>query len=176
VRETEPGAIRKLHPESKTDSIETAVVRDKRHTSNGMNSLSILDPKEGKTIPPRPDRRKRERIVAQPRWSSRARARARDYLLSVVELTTNRRWENRLPVERTARRPNDFSPWLQRAFQRHEFAPRRELMETRRGMPYALIKRDARASSLSAVSRDSRLNPPVLRLTRERTRVGDPRE
>jgi len=38
-----------------------------------------------------------------------ARARARDYLLSVVELTTNRRWENRLPVERTARRPNDFS-------------------------------------------------------------------
>jgi len=87
--------------------------------------------------------------VAQPRWSPRAR----DYLLSVVELTTNRRWENRLPVERTARRPNDFSPWLQRAFQRHEFAPRRELMETRRGMPYALIKRDARASSLSRFAR-----------------------
>lgn len=30
-----------------------------------------------------------------------------------------------------------------RAFQRHEFAPRRELMETRRGMRRALIKRNA---------------------------------
>lgn len=36
--------------------------------------------------------------------------------------------------------PNDFSPRLQRAFQRHEFAPRRELMETRRGMPRARMR------------------------------------
>lgn len=73
--------------------------------------------------------------------------RARDYLLSVGELTTNHQWENRLPIEQNgAYRPNDFPPRLQRAFQRHEFAPRRELMETRRGVvPYALIKRNARA-------------------------------
>jgi len=87
----------------------------------------ILDRKEGerKTIP----------VCSAAQAEVVARARACDYLLSVVELTTNHRWENRLPVERTARRPNDFSPRLQRAFQRHEFVPRRELMETRRGMP-----------------------------------------
>lgn len=45
--------------------------------------------------------------------------------------------------------PNDFSPRLQRAFHRHEFAPRRELMETRRGMPRARVCADKaeRASS-----------------------------
>lgn len=91
----------------------------------------------------------KRRRVTHPRWSLR-RARL---------LTLRRRINDESPMGKpvagrtNGTQPNDFSPRLQRAFQRHEFAPRRELMETRRGMPYALIKRNVRLLS-SPISLD----------------------
>lgn len=88
----------------------------------------------------------KRRRVTHPRWSL---GRARDYLLRAGELTTNHPMGK--PVAGRTNGARSLTTSLlgpQRAFQRHEFAPRRELMETRRGMPYALIKRNVRLSSI----------------------------
>lgn len=66
---------------------------------NGWRVLGEGERGGSRAIPVVGARRKRRRAT-HPRWSLR---RAHDYLLSAGELTTDHRWENRLPVERTAR-------------------------------------------------------------------------
>ena len=74
-------------------------------------------------------------------------------------LTLHRRINDESPMGKPVARPNGTQSLTTsllglntRAFQRHEFAPRRELMETRRGMRRALIKRNAPSLPLSCVS------------------------
>lgn len=71
-------------------------------------------------------------------------------------LTLHRRINDESPMGKPVARPNGTQSLTTsllglntRAFQRHEFAPRRELMETRRGMRRALIKRNAPPLPLS---------------------------
>lgn len=110
-------------------------------TFTSVSFFNFPSRKEGRTTPPPSRRRETRDRVTHSRWSSC------DYLLSIGELTTNHRWGNRLPGRRNGTQSsNDFSPLagLNTGIPTgHEFAPRRELMETRRGMRRALIKRNA---------------------------------
>ena len=74
-------------------------------------------------------------------------------------LTLHRRINDESPMGKPVARPNGTQSLTTsllglntRAFQRHEFAPRRELMETRRGMRRALIKRNAPSLPLVCLS------------------------